>query len=109
MERRPVRLPILRSYPGCCIFLIYHVTSGPVACFSTVSVMALLVAVLAADLINLERRDTLWDYPAWQLALAVMAVISLSLKVLAVKLVNCFAWLGLISPRALLSMIAETR
>ena len=83
--------------------------SHPVACFSTVSVMALLVAVLAADLINLERRDTLWDYPAWQLALGVMAVISLSLKVLAVKLVNCFELLSLISPHALLGMIAETR
>ena len=61
----------------------------PAVCFSTLSVTALLVAVLAVDLINLERRDTIWDYPAWRMALGVMAIVSLSLKVLAMKLVNC--------------------
>ena len=48
---------------------------------------SLLVGVLAVDLINYEYIDTVWDYPAWTVALVGTAFISLSLKALAIKLV----------------------
>ncbi|XP_076444586.1 uncharacterized protein LOC143282735 [Babylonia areolata] len=51
-----------------------------------VTVLAVLLAVVVVDVINFEYLETVWDYPAWTLLLGASAIVSISLKALALKL-----------------------